>query len=423
MLDINWIRKQPEDFDRALARRGIAPMSAEILKLDAARRDGLTRQQDLQKKRNELAKAIGMAKSRKEDATALMDEAKSVNDELSALEASLGDEGELNKALATIPNILADSVPDGKDENANQELRRWGTAPNIAKPKEHGDIGEALKMIDFDQAAYISGARFVFLKNQIARLERALASFMLDMHTTEFGYTEVVPPFLVRDVAVYGTGQLPKFKEDLFQTTDGRWLIPTAEVSLTNLVANKIVSDKELPMRLTAYSPCFRSEAGSAGKDTKGMIRQHQFSKVELVSITTPEESWNEHERMTSIAEEVLKRLGLHYRVMLLCCGDTGFGSMRTHDLEVWLPGQGKFREISSVSNCGDFQARRMKARFKKEGEKENRFVHTLNGSALAVGRTMVAVLENYLQPDGSVLVPEVLRKYMGGLEKITNAQ
>lgn len=422
MLDINWIRKQPEDFDRALARRGITPMSAEILKLDAARRDGLTRQQDLQKKRNELAKAIGMAKSKKEDATALMNDAKATNDELAALEASLGDEGELSKALATIPNILADSVPEGKDENANQELRHWGNAPAVTAPKEHGDIGEALKLIDFDQAAYISGARFVFLKGQIARLERALASFMLDMHTNEFGYTEIVPPFLVRDVAVYGTGQLPKFKEDLFQTTDGRWLIPTAEVSLTNLVANKIVSDKELPMRLTAYSPCFRSEAGSAGKDTKGMIRQHQFSKVELVSITTPEESWNEHERMTSIAEEVLKRLGLHYRVMLLCAGDTGFGSMRTHDLEVWLPGQGKFREISSVSNCGDFQARRMKARFKKDGDKENRFVHTLNGSALAVGRTMVAVLENYLQPDGSVLVPDVLRPYMGGLEKISKA-
>lgn len=420
MHDIQFIRKEPEAFDAALKRRGLPPQSAEILKLDTARRDGLTRQQDLQKKRNELAKAIGMAKGKKEDATALLEEAKTVNDELATLEATLGDDGELGQLLASLPNILSDATPDGKDESANQELRRWGTAPTIASPKEHGALGEALKQMDFEQAAVISGSRFVFLKGQLARLERALANFMLDLHTGTYGYTEVIPPYLVRDNAVFGTGQLPKFKDDLFQTTDGRWLIPTSEVSLTNLVAGKILSDKELPLRFTAYTPCFRSEAGSAGKDTKGMIRQHQFSKVELVSITTPEESWNEHERMTSIAEEVLKRLNLHYRVLVLCSGDTGFGAMKTHDLEVWIPSQNTFREISSVSNCGDFQARRMKARFKKEGEKDTRFLHTLNGSALAVGRCMVAILENYQQPDGSIAIPDALQSYMGSLKAIT---
>jgi seryl-tRNA synthetase len=419
MLDIQWIRQNPAAFDAALARRKMPPQSSVLLQLDAARREGLTRQQELQKKRNDLAKAIGQAKAKKEDAEDLLSQAKQVNEALATLEASLGEGGELTQALARLPNILSDAVPDGSDEAANQELRRWGSAPVIAAPKEHDALGENLGQMDFAQAAKISGSRFVFLKGQLARLERALASFMLDMHTNEYSYTEVIPPFLVRDNALFGTGQLPKFAEDLFQTTSGHWLIPTSEVSLTNLVADKILSDKELPLRFTAYTPCFRSEAGSAGRDTKGMIRQHQFSKVELVSITTPEASQAEHERMTAIAEEVLKRLGLHYRVMLLCSGDTGFGATRTHDLEVWLPGQGAFREISSVSNCGDFQARRMKARFKQEGEKDTRFVHTLNGSALAVGRTMVAILENYQQADGSIAVPEVLVGYMGGMTKI----
>ncbi len=323
-------------------------------------------------------------------------------------------------ALAGIPNIPAEDVPDGLDAGANREMRRHGTPPSFGfKPRDHAEIGEALGLMDFARAGKLSGARFVVLRGQLARLERALAQFMIDIHTREFGYTEVSPPLLVRDEAVYGTGNLPKFADDLFRTTTGLWLIPTAEVSLTNLVADEIVEEAELPLRFTAWTPCFRSEAGAAGKDTRGMIRQHQFYKVELVSIAHPEQSGEEHERMTVCAEEILKRLGLAYRVMLLCAGDMGFASRKTYDIEVWLPGQNAYREISSCSNCGDFQARRMKARFRPKEGKGTRFVHTLNGSGLAIGRTLIAVLENYQRGNGTVAVPDALKPYMDGLEVI----
>jgi seryl-tRNA synthetase len=323
-------------------------------------------------------------------------------------------------ALAGIPNIPADDVPDGADTEANREIRRHGTPPSFAfKPRDHGEIGEGLGLMDFGRAGKLSGARFVVLRGQLARLERAIGQFMIDTHTREFGYTEVSPPILVRDEAVYGTGSLPKFADDLFRTTTGLWLIPTAEVPLTNLVADEIVEEAQLPMRFTAWTPCFRSEAGAAGKDTRGMIRQHQFYKVELVSIAHPDRSGEEHERMTTCAEAILQRLGLAYRVMLLCTGDMGFASRKTYDIEVWLPGQNAYREISSCSNCGDFQARRMKGRFRPKEGKGTRFVHTLNGSGLAVGRTLIAVLENYQQGNGTVAVPEALRPYMGGLEVI----
>ncbi|MBY0422227.1 MAG: serine--tRNA ligase, partial [Parvularculaceae bacterium] len=321
--------------------------------------------------------------------------------------------------LAGLPNIPAEGVPEGRDETGNVELRRWGTPNAIAGAKEHFDLGEALGLMDFETAAKMSGARFVFLRGALARLERALANFMLDLHTHEFGYVEASTPFMVRDEAAFGTGQLPKFGEDLFRTTNGFWLVPTAEVSLTNSALDSILDEDELPIRLTAWTPCFRSEAGAAGRDTRGMIRMHQFSKVELVSITPPDQSLEEHERMTACAEEVLRRLGLPFRTMALCAGDMGFTAQKTYDIEVWLPGQGKYREISSCSNCGAFQARRMKARFRRKGEKGTEFVHTLNGSGLAVGRTLVAVLENYQNPDGSVAVPEALAPYMGGLARI----
>jgi seryl-tRNA synthetase len=421
MHDIKVIRENPAAFDAGLARRGLSAQSAELLVLDEARRSRLTELQALQSKRNDVAKAIGAAmREDKAKAEALKVEAAEIKEKIAALEAATSDEAqdELRDALSRIPNIPVDDVPQGADESGNKEVRRWGEPKEIANAKEHFDLGEALGQMDFDVAAKIAGARFVVLSGQLARLERALASFMLDLHSNEFGYTEVVPPMLVRDNAVMGTAQLPKFAEDLFQTTDGRWLIPTAEVSLTNLVADEIVAEDSLPRRYTAYTPCFRSEAGSAGRDTRGMIRQHQFTKVELVSITRPEDSDAEHERMTLAAEEVLKRLGLPYRTMLLCTGDMGFSSRKTYDIEVWLPGQGKYREISSCSNCGDFQARRMNARY-RAGEKDVRFVHTLNGSALAVGRTMVAILENYQQADGSIAIPEVLQPYMGGLKII----
>jgi seryl-tRNA synthetase len=419
--DIKAIRANPDAFDAALKRRPsyTGPWAAELLKLDEATRGGKTELQALQARRNEVAKAIGAAM--REDlakAEALKTEAADIKARIAKLEGGEEESSELTDALMRIPNLLAEAVPAGEDEAANQELRVVGARPAIAEPKDHIALGEALGMMDFETAAQMSGARFVILSGPLARLERALAQFMLDLHTGEYGYTEVNPPFMVRDNALFGTGQLPKFAEDLFKTTTDHWLIPTAEVSLTNIVADKIIEEETLPRRYTAHTPCFRSEAGSAGRDTKGMIRQHQFSKVELVSITKPEDSAAEHERMTSIAEEVLKRLGLHYRVMLLCAGDTGFGSRVTHDIEVWLPGQGMFREISSCSNCGDFQARRMKARYRK-GEKQTEFVHTLNGSALAVGRTLIAVMENYQQPDGSIRVPEVLQPYMGGLKLI----
>ena len=420
MHDIKAIRQNPEAFDAGLARRGLAGQSAELLKLDEKKRAAQTSVQELQSRKNALAKQIGMAKGKGEDATALLEEGKQVGELLAALEASLTGRGELEALLDSIPNIPQDDVPFGTDEHGNKEVRVVGTKPNFSfKPKLHEDIGEALGLMDFEGAAKLSGARFVVLKGALARMERALASFMLDIHTGEFGYTEHVTPYLVRDAAVYGVGQLPKFAEDLFKTTNDYWLISTSEVTLTNLSGDMIIEEESLPIRRTAYTPCFRSEAGSAGKDTRGMIRQHQFSKVELVSVVHPDKSEEEHERMTSAAEEVLRRLGLHYRVMLLCTGDMGFCSQKTYDLEVWVPGQDTFREISSCSNCGPFQARRMKARFKARGAKDTQFVHTLNGSALAIGRTMVAIIENYQNEDGSITVPEALRPYMGGLEVI----
>jgi seryl-tRNA synthetase len=421
MLDIRWIRENPHALDGALARRGMPPDSERLLAFDQARREALTAAQELQARRNALSREIGQRKGRGDDASDILAEVARCKRSQADLEArAAAAEAELQQALAQVPNLPADSVPDGRDESANVELRRWGEPRDFNfRPKEHFELGEALDLMDFERAAKLSGTRFVVLTGALARLERALASFMLDLHTAEFGYTEVNPPALVRDDALFGTGQLPKFSEDQFRTTDGRWLIPTAEVPLTNLVAGEIVEEERLPLRFTAMTWCFRAEAGAAGKDTRGMIRQHQFSKVELVSITTPEQSNDEHERMTGCAEEVLRRLGLPYRVVVLCTGDMGFAARKTYDIEVWLPGQGRYREISSCSNCGDFQARRMNARYRKKGEKGTRFVHTLNGSGLAVGRTLIAVLENYQRADGSVEVPTVMRPYMGGLEVI----
>lgn len=377
--------------------------------------------QDIQARRNALSKEIGQRKSRGEDASAQMAEvARSKEAEATAAEAAKTAEASLDRALALIPNIPLDDVPDGDGESGNVVLRQWGEPPAFAfPPLEHFELGERLRLMDFDRAAKLSGARFVVLTGALARLERALAAFMLDLHTGSFGYTEVNPPAMVRDEVAFGTGQLPKFADDLFRTTDGRWLIPTAEVPLTNLVADEIVDEASLPLRMTAMTWCFRAEAGAAGKDTRGMIRQHQFTKVELVSIAAPEQAAAEHERMTGCAEEVLRRLGLPYRVVVLCTGDMGFSARKTYDIEVWLPGQGRYREISSCSNCGDFQARRMRARCRRKGEKGSRFVHTLNGSALAVGRTLIAVLENYQQQDGSVRVPDALLPYMGGMSVI----
>ena len=417
MHDKELIRKQPDAFKAALKRRGLEIDIAELQRLDAEDRGGKTQVQALQARANEIAKSIPAAKKEGRDIAPLLAEGKALKEQIAALES--GEGGALDEALSRIPNILADDVPEGADESGNKELRVVGAKPTIADAKDHVALGEALGMMDFERAAKLSGARFVVLRGALAKLERALAAFMLDIHTNEFGYTEHQVPYLVKDAALFGTGQLPKFEEDLFKTTGEHYLIPTSEVSLTNLVANEILDATQLPMRMTAHTPCFRSEAGSAGRDTRGMIRQHQFSKVELVSITTPEQSEAEHERMLSAAEEVLKRLGLHYRVMLLCAGDTGFSARKTYDIEVWLPGQQAFREISSISNCGDFQARRMKARFRAAGAKETQFVHTLNGSGLAVGRFMVALLENYHQADGSIEIPEALVPYMGGMNVI----
>jgi seryl-tRNA synthetase len=424
MHDIKLIRDDPASFDNGLKRRGLQPLSAEVLKRDADLRALLVRLQTAQARRNEASKLIGQAKAKKDEAQAqaLMAEVAGLKDEIQRGEDEQRQlEAAVNKVIETIPNIPAPDVPDGTDEKANREIRRIGAKPGINfKPKEHFDLGEKLGQMDFEAAARMSGARFVVLKRGLARLERAIAQFMLDLQTEHFGYTEVSPPYLVRDDAMYGTGQLPKFADDLFRTTTDFWLIPTSEVSLTNLVREQILDGEKLPFRFTAYTPCFRAEAGAAGKDTRGMIRMHQFSKVELVSITTPEQSQEEHERMTSCAEEVLKRLNLHYRTMLLCTGDMGFSAKKTYDIEVWLPGQDAFREISSCSNCGDFQARRMNARYRPAGEKHTRFVHTLNGSGLAVGRTLVAILENYQQADGSIAVPDALKPYMGGQDRIT---
>jgi len=495
VFDIRWIRDNPQAFDAGLGKRGIesggeVKFSGELIALDEARRKVVTRLQEAQARRNAASKEIGKAKGARDEARAqaLMAEVAALKDELAGGEKAQADVDKvLHEALSVIPNIPHDEVPEGRDEKDNKEVRRVGEPPKLGwtnKPKQHYEIGEALGLMDFETAAKLSGSRFVVLKGQLARLERALAQFMLDLHTTEFGYTECNPPLLVRNEAAYGTGNLPKFAQDLFWTSrsaadadeiferlrsegydkakreiedmakkhemgasivaqklDGifeslrskwreefdrelgehlkLWLIPTAEVALTNFVRDQIVDEAHLPMRLTAWTPCFRSEAGAAGKDTRGMIRQHQFSKVELVSITTPEQSLAEHERMTACAEEVLKRLGLAYRTMLLCSGDMGFASQKTYDIEVWLPGQNTYREISSCSVCGDFQARRMDARYRPKGGGKPEFVHTLNGSGLAVGRTLIAILENYQQPDGSVAIPDQLVPYMGGLKSI----
>ncbi|NWK98002.1 serine--tRNA ligase [Sphingobium lactosutens] len=419
MHDIRSIRDNPAAFDAALARRGLSPLSAEILAIDEKSRAIKTELQQGQARRNEASKLIGQAMAAKdmEKAEALKAEVATLKDRMPALEQDDRDTGDaLTAMLAAIPNLPADDVPQGADEADNAELTRWGTprAFDFA-PQDHADFGPALGL-DFEGGARLSGARFTALRGQMARLHRALAQYMLDTQTATNGYEETAVPLLVKNDALFGTGQLPKFAEDLFKTTDGRWLIPTAEVSLTNLVADQIVPADSLPLRLTALTPCFRSEAGSAGRDTRGFIRQHQFEKVELVAICAPEESEAEHERMVAAAEGILQALELPYRKVLLCTGDMGFGARKTYDLEVWLPSQDTYREISSVSNCGDFQARRMNARYKPEGSKQTVFLHTLNGSGLAVGRTLVAVLENYQQADGSVIVPDVLLPYMGGV-------
>lgn len=463
MLDIKWIRDNPEALDRALRNRGAEPQSESLIALDEARRGAIGKLEEAQARRNTASKAIGKAKAQKDEATAesLMAEVAELKTVMQGLEeASRKNEKALEDALAVIPNIPLNDIPVGPDEEANVEYRRWGEKPgrwsDSFEPKEHFDIGEALGGIDFESAAKLSGSRFVVLKGQIARMARALGQFMIDLHTTEHGYTEIQPPLLVKDEALYGTAQLPKFAEDLFLT--GRnfgsiirsietqfgtllkgddieaevsrvisnieenkelWAIPTAEVPLTNLVRESILDEEELPLRVTALTPCFRSEAGSAGRDTRGMLRQHQFDKVELVSITTPEQSREEHERMLVCAEEVLKRLDIHYRVMTLSSGDMGFAAQKTWDIEAWLPGQDSYREISSCSTCGDFQARRMQARYRPKDAKTNRFVHTLNGSGVAVGRALIAVIENYQNEDGSVSVPDALRPYMGGIERL----
>lgn len=424
MHDIRYIREHPDAFDAAMDKRGLGPQARHILALDEERRRLITERSELQARRNQLAKEIGQKKKAGEDADTLMAESKEVNQRIKTLDSQLEDESGVDKALAGLPNILDEDVPDGADESDNTLIRRHGQPTALShSPAQHFDIGEALGIMDFERAATISGSRFVILRGALARMERALASLMLDIHTQQFGYEEIVPPILVRDQAMFGTGQLPKFAEDSFVTTDGYWLIPTAEVPLTNLVAESIVEKSALPMRVCAYTPCFRSEAGAAGKDTRGMIRQHQFSKVELVSATLPEDSADEHERMLSAAETVLQTLDLPYRTMLLCSGDTGFGSQKTYDIEVWLPGQQAYREISSCSNFGAFQARRMRARFRREAEARPEFLHTLNGSGLALGRTMIAILENYQQANGSVTIPEALVPYMGGVREIPAEQ
>jgi seryl-tRNA synthetase len=421
MHDIRRIREAPEAFDAMLARRGIGPLSAELLSLDKRRRAAQTAFQEMQAARNALSKRIGAARGKGEDAAALQAEAASMAEAIAREEAEEKRlAAELEALLATIPNWLDDAVPTGAGEADNVVLRAWGEPrrPDFP-PLQHFELGERLGLMDFETAARLAGARFVVLKGALARLERALGQFMLDVQTGEHGYTEVNPPLLVREPVLYGTGQLPKFRDDQFATTDGRWLIPTAEVPLTNLARETVLAEAELPIRVTALTPCFRAEAGSAGRDVRGMLRQHQFMKVELVSITAPEQSDAEHDRMTQAAETILQRLGLAYRVVDLCSADIGFGAARTYDLEVWLPGQGAYREISSCSNCRDFQARRMDARYRPAEGKGTRFVHTLNGSGVAVGRALIAVMETYQRPDGGIDIPEVLRPYMGGLATI----
>jgi len=419
MHDLKAIREEPDFYDRNWGRRKLPPQTDAILKLDEERRNAQTDLQKLQQERNEKSKEIGKIKAAKGDAQKIMDEVAALKDKMTALEEKEKQLAEqLNDMLARIPNILADDVPDGPDESANKEIRKVGEPPRKNNVKDHVDIGEGLGMMDFDAAAKVAGARFVVLNSTLARLERALAQLMLDTHTQEHGYTEVNAPLLVTSDVMYGTAQLPKFRDDQFETTDGRWLVPTSEVVLTNLVREDILNAADLPLRYTSFTPCFRKEAGAAGKDTRGMIRQHQFYKVELVSITHPDKSVEEHERMVGCAENILKKLGLAYRTVVLCSGDTGFGARKTYDIEVWLPGQNKYREISSCSNCWDFQARRMKARFRR-GEKEIDFVHTLNGSGVAVGRALIAVMENYYDGEGGIVIPDALLPYMGGIKKI----
>ncbi|HET7911290.1 MAG TPA: serine--tRNA ligase [Pseudolabrys sp.] len=422
MYDIKWIREHPDAFDRGLKRRGLEPLSKKLVALDERRRAAITKFEQAQARRNAASKEIGDAKKTNDEARAgkLMAEVAELKTSLPAME----DEQKrltvaLEKELAQIPNTPLDDVPDGTDASGNVEHHVSGKKRDYSfKPKQHFDLGEALGQMDFELAAKLSGARFVVLQKGLARLERALGHFMLDVHTSkEHGYTEVSPPILVRDDVMFGTAQLPKFADDQFRTTNDLWLIPTAEVPLTNLARESIVEEAQLPMRLTACTPCFRAEAGAAGKDTRGMIRQHQFTKVELVSITTPDRSKDEHERMLACAEEVLKKLDLHYRVVTLCTGDMGFAAQKTYDIEVWLPGQNAYREISSCSNCGEFQARRMNARYRAKGGV--RHVHTLNGSGVAVGRALIAVMETYQQDNGSIAVPSALAPYMGGLKKI----
>ena len=457
MHDIKWIRENAEAFDRALARRGLPGEAARLIAIDEKRRAAIHKLEQAQARRNLASKEVGAAKKSNEEATAqkLMAEVAALKDTMAAMEAEeKAASKELDDALSWIPNLPLDEVPDGKDEHDNVEHHHFGAKRNYEfAPKQHFDLGEALGMMDFEAAAKLSGARFVVLKKGLARMERALGQFMLDLHTTEHGYTEVAPPLLVRDEVMFGTTQLPKFRDDQFlvrryvagdekpdehnsvtggsikyastQSRDDLWLIPTAEVPLTNLVRESILDEAELPLRMTACTPCFRAEAGAAGKDTRGMIRQHQFTKVELVSITTPEQSKDEHERMLSCAEEVLRRLDLHYRVVTLCTGDMGFASQKTYDIEVWLPGQGAYREISSCSVCGDFQARRMQARYRTK-DRQVRPVHTLNGSGVAVGRALIAVMENYQQEGGAIAVPEALAPYMGGtkvIERIASSE
>lgn len=426
MHDIKWIRENPEAFDAALARRSVEPAAAGLIALDEKRRSVIQTLQDMQSRRNAASKEIGAAMAQKnmELAEKLKAEVADIKENMPrAEEEDRQVSAELNDALSRLPNMPFDDVPNGKDEHDNVVTRVTGQKPgwNHAA-KEHFEIGEALGYMDFERAAKLSGSRFTVLTSQLARLERALGQFMIDLHTREHGYTEVSSPLMVRDEAMFGTGQLPKFSEDLFRTTDGRWLIPTAEVTLTNLVSGEILEQEKLPLRFTALTPSFRSEAGSAGRDTRGMLRQHQFWKCELVSITDAESAVAEHERMTACAEEVLKRLGLHFRTLTLCTGDMGFSARKTYDLEVWLPGQNTYREISSCSVCGDFQARRMNARYRGKDDKATKFVHTLNGSGTAVGRCLIAVLENYLNDDGSVTIPDVLLPYMGGLTRIEKA-
>ncbi len=425
MHDIKYIRSNPAEFDKHLARRGLKPLSAKILEIDSKRRGDLTGTQKLQEEANKLAKQVGelMASGKKAEAAPLLERSKELKQQLAAAKDNAegeGDNAELTEILSTIPNILDSTVPDGKDESDNKEVRKFGEPKKLSfAPKAHFEVGEDLNLLDFERTAKISGSRFASIFGDLAKLERALAAFMIDTATKEFGYLEASVPYLVKADAAFGTGQLPKFEEDLFKTTNDFYLVPTSEIPLTNLVREAIVEEKQLPLRYTAFTPCFRSEAGSAGKDTRGLIRMHQFSKVELVSITAPEKSKEEHERLTSCSETILKKLNLPYRVICLCSGDTGFGATKTYDLEVWLPSQNTYREISSCSNFNDFQARRMNARFRRENGKVD-FVHTLNGSSLAVGRTIVAILENYQQADGTVEIPEALLNYMGGVKKLT---